>query len=86
MRMVTPPINFGRIIKMMRSAYVCALLVVIQFASPTSATETVIYKYDSKGRLIKVIRTGGPNAIATTDYSHDRADNRRNVKTVGAPR
>jgi len=55
-------------------------------ASVARAAETVTYKYDSKGRLVKVIRSGGPNATATTDYSHDKADNRQNVKTTGAPR
>jgi hypothetical protein len=71
---------------MRRLAYLSALLAAIQLASPAWAAETVTYQYDSKGRLIKVVRTGGPNATATTDYSHDKADNRRNVKTTGAPR
>lgn len=49
------------------------------------ATETVTYTYDAKGRLVKVERTGSVNNGVTTTYTHDKADNRTNVKTVGSP-
>lgn len=69
---------------MMRLAVVSVLGLIA--SSAAQGAETITYHYDSKGRLVKVIRTGGPNATATTDYSHDKADNRQNVKTTGAPR
>lgn len=53
-------------------------------ASAASATETVSYTYDAKGRLVKVERTGTVNNNVTTTYTHDKADNRTNVKTSGA--
>ena len=55
------------------------------FANAASATETVSYTYDAKGRLVKVERTGTVNNNITTTYTHDKADNRTNVKTTGAP-
>lgn len=54
------------------------------WASAASATETVTYTYDAKGRLVKVERTGTVNNNVTTTYSHDKADNRTKVKTTGA--
>lgn len=55
------------------------------FASAAMATETVSYSYDAKGRLVKVVHTGTVNNGVATDYTHDKADNRTNVKTAGAP-
>ena len=49
------------------------------------AAETVTFTYDAKGRLVKVERTGTVNNGVTTTYTHDKADNRTNVKTVGSP-
>ena len=49
------------------------------------ATETVTYTYDARGRLVKVVHNGTVNNGQTTDYIHDKADNRTNVKTTGAP-
>ncbi|MFC0590404.1 hypothetical protein ACFFF7_13390 [Novosphingobium aquiterrae] len=53
-------------------------------ASPAHATETIKYTYDAKGRMVKVERTGTVNNGVTTNYSHDKADNRTNVKTTGS--
>lgn len=54
-------------------------------ATAASASETVTYTYDAKGRLIKVVHTGTVNNGVTTEYTHDHADNRVNVKVTGAP-
>ena len=51
---------------------------------PASATETVTYTYDARGRLIKVERSGSVNNGVETEYQHDKADNRKKVKTTGA--
>lgn len=48
------------------------------------ATENVSYTYDAKGRLVKVVRSGSTNNGITVQYSHDKADNRTNVKVTGA--
>jgi hypothetical protein len=47
--------------------------------------ETIIYTYDAKGRLIKVVRTGTVNNNVTTDYTHDKANNRKTVVTTNSP-
>lgn len=49
------------------------------------AAENINYKYDAKGRLIEVKRTGTVNNNVTTTYNHDKADNRKNTTTTGSP-
>jgi YD repeat-containing protein len=53
--------------------------------SAAAATETITYTYDAKGRLVKVERTGTVNNGVTTQYTHDKADNRSNVTVTGSP-
>jgi hypothetical protein len=48
-------------------------------ASAASATETITYTYDARGRLIKVVHTGAVNNNQAC-YKYDKADNRINVK------
>lgn len=63
-----------------------AMLLSLGTASlPATATETISYTYDAKGRLVKVVRTGTVNNNVTTEYEHDKADNRKNVKTTNSP-
>lgn len=54
-------------------------------ASAAAATETITYTYDAKGRLVKVERSGTVNNGVTTQYTHDKADNRSNVTVTGSP-
>ncbi len=54
-------------------------------ATVADAAETITYKYDAKGRLIEVKRTGTVNNNVTTTYSHDKADNGKNLTTTGSP-
>lgn len=49
------------------------------------ASETTTYTYDAKGRLVKVVKSGSVNNGVTTEYNHDKADNRTKVKVTGAP-
>lgn len=60
------------------------LLISICYSQSVQASETVKYTYDAKGRLIKVERTGTVNNNVTTTYEHDKADNRKKVKTTGS--
>ena len=62
-----------------------AMLAAGLLATSASATETVTYTYDAKGRLVKVERSGTVNNQAKTEYEHDKADNRKRVKTTNAP-
>ena len=54
-------------------------------AIPALSAETITYTYDAKGRLVKVVRTGSVNNNVQTQYIHDPANNRKNVKVTGAP-
>jgi hypothetical protein len=60
------------------------LAAVCGFGSATFAAETVTYTYDAKGRLVKVERSGGVNNGVKAEYTHDRANNRRNLKVTGS--
>lgn len=54
-------------------------------ASPAGASETISYSYDARGRLIQVSHSGSVNNGVATSYSHDKANNRTNKTTTGAP-
>lgn len=60
-------------------------LFALGLANAAHAAETITYSYDSKGRLIKVVHSGAVNNGVQTVYTHDKADNRKNVTTTGAP-
>ena len=51
-------------------------------SSAVSATETITYTYDARGRLIKVVHTGSVNNNNQACYTYDKADNRTNVTTT----
>lgn len=53
-------------------------------AAPAFAAETIRYTYDARGRLVSVVRSGGPAPATTTAYQFDKADNRTR-KTVTTP-
>ena len=59
--------------------------VIFVLAPAAQASETITYKYDAKGRLVEVKRIGTVNNNVNTTYSHDKADNRKNVTTTGSP-
>ena len=54
-------------------------------ATAAIAAETITYTYDARGRLIQVTHSGTVNNGVTTAYSHDKAHNRTNKTTTGAP-
>ena len=62
-----------------------ALAIAVAATAPgfASAAETIAYRYDSRGRLIRVERTGGTNHGINTNYVLDKGDNRATV-AVGA--
>ena len=69
----------------MKHIMIFATAVVIVVTQNAHAAETITYSYDAKGRLVKVVHAGTINNGVQTTYSHDRTDNRTQVKTVGAP-
>lgn len=54
-------------------------------ASAAMAAETIVYRYDARGRLVRVERTGNVNNNVTTNYLFDKADNRVSKTTTGSP-
>ncbi|MEW4466334.1 hypothetical protein AB1K62_00700 [Parasphingorhabdus sp. JC815] len=69
---------------MYKSLAIAAGTAAICLASQADASETQKFTYDAKGRLVKVERTGTVNNGVTTDYEHDKANNRKRVKTTGS--
>lgn len=61
-----------------------AIIAFVTIPSRALSSETIIYTYDAKGRLVKVERSGSVNNGVQTTYSHDKADNRKNLKTTGS--
>lgn len=55
-------------------------------AAAAVAAETINYKYDARGRLIRVEHSGAVNNNVNTTYTYDKADNRTNTTTTGAPK
>jgi len=49
------------------------------------AAETIAYRYDARGRLVRVERSGSVNNNVATNYSYDKADNRTGKTTTGSP-
>jgi YD repeat-containing protein len=53
-------------------------------AATANAAETITYKYDARGRLVEVKRTGTVNNNVKTTYTHDKANNRKTTTTTGS--
>ncbi len=66
----------------LRMTAIAALLMVVPVG--LQAAETITYKYDAKGRLIEVKRTGTVNNNVQTNYTHDKANNRKTVVVTGS--
>ena len=60
-------------------------LVALLVGGSASAAETISYRYDAQGRLVQVVRSGGPVSGSQTSYTQDAAGNRTQVQVSGAP-
>ena len=60
-------------------------IALVAIAAVASASETLNYSYDARGRLVRVQHSGSVNANVSTNYSYDKADNRTLKNTIGAP-
>jgi YD repeat-containing protein len=74
--------NSGRLFMIKR--FVSGIAGCLVMTSAAQATETITYTYDAKGRLVKVVRTGTVNNGVTTEYTHDKANNRKTVKVTNS--
>jgi YD repeat-containing protein len=69
----------------MRSILLVAAAAALLVGAYAVATETITYTYDTKGRVISVVRTGTVNNNVTTVYTHDKANNRATVVRTKPP-
>jgi hypothetical protein len=67
---------------MKRGEAIAIWAVAAAIAGAAAASETITYSYDSRGRLVKVVRTGTVNDNVTANYAYDKADNRTNVNVT----
>ena len=78
-------IEIGRSVVRRSWLELAAVAALIGVAAMASATETINYHYDARGRLVKVVRTGTVNNGVNASYTYDKADNRTNVTVAGSP-
>jgi YD repeat-containing protein len=51
-------------------------------AAMASASETINYTYDARGRLVQVKHSGSVNNNVTANYTYDKAGNRNNLNVA----
>lgn len=68
-----------------RFAILLAAAAVAAVPALAIAAETIAYRYDARGRLVGVDRSGSVNNGVVTNYSYDKADNRTAKTTTGSP-
>ncbi len=61
------------------------IVALLAMSSAAIAAETITYTYDAKGRLVQVKRIGAVNNNVTTDYEHDKVNNRTRLKVTNSP-
>jgi YD repeat-containing protein len=54
------------------------------FPAQAAASETILYTYDARGRLVEVERQQ-PTTSVKTKYTYDRADNRTKKEVTTTP-
>lgn len=59
-----------------------ALLISALTAVAATASETINYTYDARGRLVQVRHSGSVNNNVSANYTYDKADNRTAVNVV----
>jgi YD repeat-containing protein len=59
-----------------------ALVIAALTAAAATASETINYSYDARGRLVQVKHGGSVNNNFTANYQYDKADNRTNVSVT----
>jgi coenzyme F420-reducing hydrogenase delta subunit len=69
----------------MRPIFQCAAVAAVLCSGAANAAETIVFKYDARGRLTRVERSGSVNNNVVTTYSVDKADNRTNKTITGSP-
>lgn len=71
---------------MRKFLWVSGALGALVFAVPSVATasETITYTYDARGRLVEVDHSGGPASGVKVTYEYDDVGNIKRRKVTGA--
>ncbi len=69
----------------MNKSQLIGIAIFFASAAPALAGETITYSYDAKGRLVRVARVGTVNNNVNTNYSYDKANNRKTKVVTGSP-
>ena len=59
-----------------------ALIIAALAGVAATASETITYTYDARGRLVQVKHAGSVNNNVTANYTYDKGDNRTNVNVT----
>lgn len=71
--------------KLATAAAIAAVAMGALAAGIATASETITYTYDAKGRLVSVAHSGSVNNNVVSNYAFDHADNRTIQNVTGAP-
>lgn len=69
----------------MKHIPIAGALLLLALPLAAKAAETITYRHDARGRLVRIERTGSVNNGVTTTYGYDKADNRTQKTTTGSP-
>lgn len=61
---------------------VAFFIAAITAGAAATASETISYSYDARGRLVQVRHSGTTNNNVAANYQYDRAGNRTNVNVA----
>jgi hypothetical protein len=68
----------------MIKSILATVIVTVLWTTPSCASDTVTYSYDSLGRLVAATTAGGPNGGISTGITYDPAGNRSNYAVTGS--
>ena len=71
----------GKIMKRIEPILIACIIAAVAGVAAT-ASETITYSYDARGRLVQVKHGGTVNNNVTANYQYDKADNRTNVNVT----
>ncbi len=63
-------------------ALLAFIIAALAAGAAATASETINYSYDARGRLVQVRHSGTVNNNVTANYQYDKADNRTNVNVA----
>ena len=65
-----------------KEKFLIGLSIAVVTAMAATASETINYTYDARGRLVQVKHSGTVNNNVTANYQYDKASNRTNLNVA----